>query len=156
MMQEPIEQARFIHNAIRLLQHRYLPRALARRAQSSSCLDLTISQFNALNTIRFLGQASIKELAEALTVSAPSASAMVDRLVELGAVTREPSQTDRREVVVRLTPEGERTAAQTEEFVLSEIAALITRIGPRYAQMWCEVYQRIAEVVSEGGDSPSK
>jgi len=46
--------------------------------------ELTSPQMTALMTVRERGQVTIKELAEGLGVSAPSASVMVDRLVEMG------------------------------------------------------------------------
>ncbi|MCP4641737.1 MAG: MarR family transcriptional regulator [bacterium] len=148
-MPELIEQARYIFETIRLIQRKLIPHAAAQVAASGSCLDLTIPQLNALHTIRTLKGVSIKELAEGLEVSAPSASAMVERLVEVGAVTREPSPHDRREVVVQLSPLGEQTAEMSERFMLEAISALLQQIGPTHAQMWCEVYEKIREAVGD-------
>jgi DNA-binding MarR family transcriptional regulator len=130
-----------------MMQRHVIPTAVAPSSSGAPALELTMPQAHTLKTIRQRGQVSIKALASAMQVSAPSASAMVDRLVELGAVTREHSRLDRREVVVRVTPEGERTVDLIEGFILQSIAQLLEAIGPRHAEMWCEVHTRIREVL---------
>ncbi len=48
------------------------------------------------------------ELAERLQIRHHSAVELIDRLSARGAVTREMGEADRREVLIRLTPAGER------------------------------------------------
>jgi DNA-binding MarR family transcriptional regulator len=52
------------------------------------------------------GRTTVSELAHILGVSAPSASAFVDRMEESGLVTRERDREDRRVVHVRIEPRG--------------------------------------------------
>jgi len=115
--------------------------------------DLTIPQLNMLMTCHDIGAATIKEIAADLEVSAPSVSAMVDRLVEIRALTREQSSNDRRQVVVRLTELGTNTVLRMEEYMVGALAEVLERVGPRYAEMWCEVYEEINRVY---GDNASK
>jgi len=95
MSEENVARARELFATIRVLQRR-LFHWYAERAGSTSrpplCVDLSLPQFNTLNVILEHGTVTIKELAEALHVSAPSASAMVDRLVEMGLAVREQGQ----------------------------------------------------------------
>ena len=49
------------------------------------------------------------ELSKRLMVSAGNITALVERLVESGHVTRFPSPTDRRVQIIRMTPEGRRS-----------------------------------------------
>jgi DNA-binding MarR family transcriptional regulator len=51
---------------------------------------------------------TIGELAERLQIRHHSAVELIDRLSARGAVTREMGEADRREVLIRLTPAGER------------------------------------------------
>jgi DNA-binding MarR family transcriptional regulator len=102
-----------------------------------------------LLTVRERGQVTIKELAEALQVSAPSASAMVDRLVEMGALTREQNPNDRREVAVALSPQAQQVTAMMEEGLLGGIVDLIEKLGPEYAAMWCKVYDKIGKILAK-------
>ncbi len=147
-MSQPFDQARFIYDTVRMMQRHVIPSAVAPSSPGAPALELTMPQAHTLKSIRQRGQVGIKELAAAMDVSAPSASAMVDRLVELGAVTREHSQLDRREVVVQATAAGEQTIDLIEAFILQSIAELLEEIGPEHAQMWCDVHTKIREVLA--------
>jgi len=141
-------QARTIFRAVRMLQERVVRQHACKRGQPGEDLcELSFPQFNTLLVVREGKCLSIKELAELLQVSAPSASAMVERLVEMGMLTREQSQVDRREVVVNVSEQGLRSLESLEEQILQSIVELIHRIGPVHAQQWAEVYQRISEVL---------
>lgn len=151
-------QARLLHDTIRLMKRQFpQPESLMRDRMGDGNLDfpdLTIPQLNMLMTCHDIGPATIKEIAADLEVSAPSVSAMVDRLVELGALTREQSVNDRRQVVVRLTELGANTVLCMEEYMIGALAEVLERVGPRYAEMWCEVYREINRVYGNGSDQP--
>jgi len=147
-----LEQARTIYEAIRLLRNwisaRHVCR-MARHGRKPPCLDLTTPQMNTLMAIRERGQVTIKELAAALHVSAPSASTMVDRLVDMGLLTRQQSRVDRRAVVVRIPPMIARSLERAEKEFLQSLTELLRRVGPEYATRWCDVYGRVRDVLKE-------
>src|SRR5258708_12872509 len=58
------------------------------------------------------GPMTVGALAEELAISAPSATGLVDRLVDRGLVERERASDDRRTVRVSLTESGGETALQ--------------------------------------------
>ena len=98
-------------------------------AQQAQAVGLTPQQHQALLAIRGFPDRDrllIGELADRLQIQHHSAVGLVDRLEAQGLVTREPAQTDRRQVFVALTPHG---AA-----VLDRLAAAhreeLRRIGP--------------------------
>ena len=74
---------------------------------------------------------------------------MVDRLVEFGMATRRNSELDRREVRVAMTDEGEKTVAVLEGELLESLTEIMDKIGPDYAQRWCDVYERIQQYLDE-------
>ena len=125
----------------------------------SLCFELTLPQLHTLCAIKEAGEVTVKEVAQASNVSAPSASAMIDRLVEMGMAVREHSTRDRREVLVRLSEKGRQAAASFEDEVTGVFADLLEKIGPEWAQNWCEVNERLERILSEeecgGGDSPA-
>ena len=147
-----LEQARVVHKAVRLLRTRIMARhSVLRAAPDGSDPDpeLTVPQMNMLFVIRDRDHVSIKELAAALEVSAPSASAMVERLFEMGVVTREQNPADRREVIVCISPRAAEMVDAIEERILEGIVELLEKIGPDYAREWVEIYQRILEILAE-------
>jgi DNA-binding MarR family transcriptional regulator len=147
------EQARGIHRTIRMIKENLVRKHLERhRALDDTedlCASLTFPQFNALMTLRDAGTVSIKELAESLHVSAPSASTMVDRLVDLGVVAREQNPEDRRTVCVQLTEAGGSALQEMEEALLGEIVRLFGRLGPEMSAQWVTIYRRIAAILDE-------
>lgn len=78
-------------------------------------LDLTMGQLKTLMTLAFEGALTVGGLAETLKVGKPSASILVDRLVQLGYVSRTEDSEDRRRTLVALTAAGDELAARLRE-----------------------------------------
>ena len=110
-------------------------------------LGLSVAQMYAVMATREYGQVSVSQLAELLGVSPASASSMVDRLVEKGILTRRQSQEDRRKVIVQTSPEENESIRRTEERILQWLVKLLERIGPETAEKWCDVVERVQEVL---------
>lgn len=151
-----LEQARLIHGTVRLLKTRIISRYMAWHSQRDAAgtgagplLDLTEPQANMLMVIREHAPVTVKALAENLRVSPASASAMVDRLVEMGALTREQSLIDRRQVVIEPTELAIRSLEEIEAFILESIAELIEKLGPEDAQKWNDVYAKLGSVLRD-------
>ena len=70
-------------------------------------MDLTYNQYKTLLTIADRPECSLGDLARELEVAMSSASQMVDRLVGQELVHREQDADNRRQVIIRLTPQGE-------------------------------------------------
>lgn len=70
-------------------------------------LELTMAQAKVLFTLAFEGQATIGKIAETLGVGPPTASHLVDRLVQAGLAERVEQSTDRRYTLASLTSQGE-------------------------------------------------
>src|SRR3954449_11520885 len=70
--------------------------------------DLTFNQLSVLGTLSRYGALPVGELAAHENVKPPSMTRTVACLEELGLITREPSPTDGRQVVVALTDEARR------------------------------------------------
>lgn len=109
--------------------------------------DLSPAQTLMLLKIKKLNECTMSKLADAMNVSAPSASAMVERLVEKGIVIRERSKNDRRVVVVSLTEKADSYTAKLEESMLGRVINVIETIGPDITQEWCDVVQQINTVL---------
>lgn len=79
--------------------------------QAAEALGLTSQQYQTLLAIKAHDDASpftVKALAQWLLIKHNSAVGLVDRIEQLGLVTRRPYEGDRRSVVVALTPRGRR------------------------------------------------
>lgn len=151
MTEQTFRQARQLRRTITQLE-RHILAGNARRGVGVSGVSREVSgaQLTTLLVIRDHGRISLKDLAKATQVSRPSASTMVDRLIELGMVERRPSQLDRREVRISLSELGTQTVDSLEMESLRSMADLLERLGPQYAQQWCDVSSRIEEVLEDG------
>lgn len=74
--------------------------------------QLTSPQVHCVAWLGIDGPLPVSVLATRIGTSAPGATGLIDRLERAHLVVRQPSATDRRVVLVRLSPAGESLAAQ--------------------------------------------
>lgn len=77
-------------------------------------LGISMTQLHILNLVEGHGEMAMSRLAEMLDVSLSNATGLIDRVVERGFVERFRVPSDRRVVMVRLTPAGRQTLAEVE------------------------------------------
>lgn len=70
-------------------------------------LELTFAQARALFMLAARKELTVSQLAKLLDIGKPTASILVQQLVERSLVTRTEHTTDRRHTIVRLSPKGE-------------------------------------------------
>jgi MarR family transcriptional regulator, organic hydroperoxide resistance regulator len=78
-------------------------------------LELTFAQARALFMLAARKELTVSQLARLLGVGNPTASILVQQLVERGLVTRTEHTTDRRHTVIRLSPKGAEIGAGRRE-----------------------------------------
>jgi DNA-binding MarR family transcriptional regulator len=92
-------------------------------------LDLTMSQVKALYVTRVAGELRMSELANQLGVGVSTVSALVDRLVEQGLLTRVADPQDRRQVHVRITPTGSARLERLRELSATQLRSLLAALS---------------------------
>ncbi len=142
------ETGKLIHDRIVKIQSGYFS-----SSRNGALNDLSITQLNAIKTLWDCGELTMSELADQLAVSPPSASVLVDRLVDKGIFCREHSTKDRRKVVVRVSPEAEKIAEEITSLILQFFVDLVEQIGNETAQKWCDVLARVKTALSEEADT---
>ena len=90
-------------------------------------------QLRALTLIAAAGAGRTGLLAADLGVSASAATRLADRLVLAGLVRRETALTDRREVLLRLTPDGAAVLDRYDDLRLVELRARLDAVPDRSA-----------------------
>lgn len=158
--QEEIEaQARRIVELGKLL-HDYVHKNFIQHVVGSrgrkKLVSLTLPQLDAVRAAGRSEEMTITELSRMLGVSAPSASAMVDRLVERGILIRERSRQDRRKVVVRVSEDVAEDIEQIEQTILGEFVDIIEKIGPASARKWCEALEQVKRILDEKTSCPDR
>lgn len=89
---------------------------------------VTLTQFRTLAVLSDRGQSNLSKLAAELDVNASTAMRVIDRLVAAGLVSRTENPASRREVVLCLTPTGQRLVADVVAKRRSAIAELVRSI----------------------------
>ncbi len=155
--QDVIEQARYIFRTGKLIRDRIFrihTRLLAQDASRGKYRELSMPQVHAIMVARDRGQATITEIAGVLGVSLPSASAMVDRLVEKGILVRRHDRRDRRRVLVSVAPQAVREIEKINDTILQSFVDLVEKIGPETTAQWCEVLRRVNQVLEQEPPHP--
>ncbi|SRR5690606_779498 len=109
--------------------------------------DLTATQLSALASLDLAGAMTPRELAEAERVQPPTMTKIVGKLEERSLVQRTPHPTDRRQVILAVTPEGRAMLAKFErarEEWLAQRLAELTSDERELLQRAAEVLRRVA------------
>jgi DNA-binding MarR family transcriptional regulator len=109
---------------------RYAIFRTTRRLRRVRAVDaMSDAQLAVLGVLKAHGRRTISGLAEHERVTAPTMSATVNGLSELGLVVRVPDDDDRRRVYVELTEQGVTVVADTVRRRDEAMAEMITEIG---------------------------
>lgn len=97
---------------------------------AATALGVTTQQYQAILAIRAAAgrEMSIKALSEELLLLPHGAVQLVDRLRRLGLVRRKQSQIDRRSVLVRLTPTGDRLVERLAAAHMRELSSHVAHL----------------------------
>ena len=137
-------QAKEIFETVELLREYVVKRLFVQCPENNGRPpEVTFSQMRALHALHKAGTFTVKQVAEELAVSPASASAMIDRLVEMGLVLREHDAADRRMVNVRLSEQGTRVFTAHEAVLLSFFEELMDEIGEERTHAWLTVHRAL-------------
>jgi DNA-binding MarR family transcriptional regulator len=145
------KQAKFIFSVSKKMRdhiHRINMQAHASQGRHMSD-EISMAQLHTLMIVKGCGECTISQLAKRLDVSAPSASTMVDRLVEKALLLRQRSDEDRRVVVVRVTEPAALHIERVERAVFASFNSIVEKIGPEVTEKWCEVLRSVEKVLVE-------
>jgi DNA-binding MarR family transcriptional regulator len=123
-------------------------RQRAMLAHLQSCTQ-SPAQLHVLGVLHEVAPVTVSRLASKLGISPPSASAMIDRLVDAGLVDRVRSEEDRRIVSVWLTPRGEEALATAIGGRRGWLERVLGRLEPAELADTMRVLRRLAEVMEE-------
>jgi len=126
------------------------------RAEERILPRVSVSQLRALLIIGRQAPTNLNQLAEELGAIPSSASRLCDRLVAAGLVTRRTGSTDRREVELRVSVEGQRLLDQLREFRQAEVALVLAGMNAasrRALLAGLSDFQRAAEGLDGKGRS---
>ncbi len=107
------------------------------------------AQLHVLGVLREVAPITVSHLAARLGISPPSASAIVDRMVDTGLVTRERSEDDRRIVSVSLTAAGESALKEAIGGRRGWLERVLGRLDAAELRDTIRVLRRLEEALDE-------
>ena len=96
-----------VHNVVELLRE-LLHTFLMASVPAWIDLQLTLPQLRTIFIIAHNETSSVMQIAKHLGIGEPTASHLIDKLVQAGLVDRSDDPMDRRRAIVRVSPEGEK------------------------------------------------
>ena len=93
------------------------------------------------------GGCTVRVLAESAGVASPTATRTLDGLERDGIITRRPSETDRRSVLVSLTERGHGLLLEALEARRAARAALYARLSPDEQAEAERILRRLTEII---------
>ena len=123
--------------------------AMAARSLADVGEEVTLTQYRSLVVLASRGPQGVAALAEAVVVTPPTASRLVDRLVRKGLVRRRTDRHDRRQVRIGLTEAGRSLVDLVTERRRVEISQLLTSIDPEVQRSMAAGLQQLAQAAGE-------
>lgn len=110
---------------------RMMHKLMADHAPTMTAIDLTMAQTKALYLVIAAGDLRMSELAARLHVTSSTATGVVDRLVDLGLVSRREEPADRRHVVIAATEDAMVAVEQFRELNSRRMRQMLQHVAPR-------------------------
>ncbi len=123
MRPSPEECAREMLDVVPLVM-----RAIRAEMRSHRAPDLSVPQFRALLYLQRHPGASLSAVSDHLGLTPPSTSKLVDGLVARGLVARQLSPTDRRRIMLMVTPPGAAVLQTASEATQAHLAQALARL----------------------------
>jgi DNA-binding MarR family transcriptional regulator len=105
------------------------------------------SQIKAMGHLFKHSPATLSEVAQALGVTLPTASELIDRLVEEDIVSRDINPSDRRKVVLELTPQAREMGQQIHDMRRMQLRAVMDRLEPDERPVFVKSLLALADVL---------
>jgi len=110
-------------------------------------LGLTGPQVTALKLLEGIGQLSLSDLSERMSAKNSTITGIVDRMVESDLVERRRSDTDRRVVLIALTPKGKKLAQKIPVTAMEIFAGALGSLSARDRGALTDIFKRLSEHV---------
>lgn len=114
--------------------------------------DLTEDQHYTLRYIHNAGECTSSELAEDFGVNKSAITAIINRLVEKGLITRRRDENDRRVIYLTLSEAGEILYEKTEKRIYKLVESIITKFESEEITTFINTYEKLSGILMEVSD----
>lgn len=106
---------------------------------------LTLAEANALYVIGTDEAKTMKQIAEALGVAVSTPTRTIDRLVEKGYVKRDIGKEDRRQLLIKSTPEGSAILEEMDKESLMVIKKMVENLQDEEVELLKDLLMKIIQ-----------
>ena len=124
-------------------------RRLRSRAGRQPLEGLSLPQYHLLEALRDVEELTVGVLAEAAGVAPPTATRMLDCLARDGYVDRRHSESDRRSVLISLTPSGRVAVHAAHEQISAWRRGVFESLEPAEREQAAALLNRLSEALEE-------
>jgi len=99
------------------------------------------------------GSPTLSDVAKALRVTRPTATRLVDGLVQRGWIERRPDSEDRRRIHLYITPEGRAVQRRVEDFIHRAVSRRLAQLSPEDVAALHRGLQALEATLSPSSDA---
>ncbi|MEW6274062.1 MAG: MarR family transcriptional regulator [Bacillota bacterium] len=126
-----------------------LMRRMHAKMDVSMAYGITGSQFFVLKRIHEHGRMTVSAAAEEIGVSLSAITALVDRLVKAGLVTRSRDEDDRRLVWLEVTPQGEEVLKACQAGRKQIMEKYLGQLADDDLEQLVRIYEKLLRIMKE-------
>lgn len=127
--------------------------ALSAQSVAAVANEVEVTEFRALVVVASRGQVSLRELADAAHIHLSRASRLAERLVAKGLINRADDPSNRRQLVITLTPPGQLLVRTVMRKRRAAIEPILARMPTQRRAELATVLQEFAAAGGEPADS---
>ncbi len=117
------------------------------RAQSKGSKEAVPFSFVQLEALRYIkehGRLLMKDVADYMLITPPSATALIDSLVHMKLIRRYADEYDRRVVRLSLTPRGKRAAVEGERHFRRKFEMILGRLSKKEGDELIKIFEKLS------------
>jgi len=118
-------------------------------AQMLDRVDLTLSQYSLLYQLALLGTISMSEVSSRLEISKPAVTNLVDRLEEKKLLRRLPHPKDRRVILLKILPKGEKVIEDLRQKSLEVLLKAYDQFNAGEHETISRFYATVSKVMDD-------
>ncbi|MDR0533069.1 MAG: MarR family transcriptional regulator [Verrucomicrobiales bacterium] len=104
---------------------------------------ISVPQFTLLGFLSINESLNMGKLASLMGHTTPATTGLVDRLTQAGLVERFTTPTDRRQVLVKITPKGASLVGELKLDISKAIHEIMQALSPEDREAWIRIYNSI-------------
>lgn len=135
-----------INNEISETIFKFLKSIKPTMSYDSKAFHLTMVQFEALICLKHTNNMQMRDIAECFYITMPSATALIDKLIEMKFVTRNNDIKDRRIVKISITKQGEKLLEEAMKQRHDKVNKLLSSLSKKDKEDLLRILQRITSI----------